>query len=193
LAVAFGRIARIKGLDLFMRAIAQIPDAWGVIAGPDEKDGTLRELTELQHELKVETRCLIIPSGFWGTRKAQLFSDADLICQPSQSESFGNSAAEAAAVGLPVVATDTCGVADWLGGPAFRTVRYGNVEALRLAIKDLLRPEMRAAAAAAAGSVRSLLDWDEVARRQAEVYEGLAGAGAAAKQQDRGGPLSGND
>jgi glycosyltransferase involved in cell wall biosynthesis len=181
LALAFGRIARIKGLDLFMKAIAQIPDAWGVIAGPDENDGTLRELIELQHELKLGTRCLIIPSGFWGARKAQLFSDADVVCQPSRSESFGNSAAEAAAVGLPVVATDTCGIADWLGGPAFRTFRYGNVEALRLAIQDLLRPEMHATAAAAASSVRALLDWDEVARRQAQVYEELVTARVPAK------------
>lgn len=181
LSIALGRIARIKGLDLFMRAVAQIPDAWGLIAGPDEKDGTLHELTELQHELRLETRCRIIPAGFWGARKAQLFSDADVVCQPSRSESFGNSAAEAAAVGLPVVATDTCGVADWLGGAAFRTVPYGNLEALRIAIKDLLRPEMHAAAASAAGSVRALLDWGEVARRQSAVYEELVAARAAAR------------
>jgi glycosyltransferase involved in cell wall biosynthesis len=181
LVVALGRIARIKGLDLFLRALAQIPGAWGTIAGPDEKDGTLNKLIELRHDLGIESRCLIIPTGFWGDRKAQLLSDADVLCQPSRSESFGNSAAEAAAVGLPVVATDSCGVADWLGGAAFRTVPYGNLDALRLAIEDLLRPEMHIAAQQAGDSVRKLLDWDEVARRQSEVYQELVADGASAK------------
>jgi glycosyltransferase involved in cell wall biosynthesis len=183
LVVALGRIARIKGLDLLMRVVAQIPGASAVIAGPDARDGTLRRLIEVQHELQLEDRCLIIPTGFWGRRKAQLFSDADVLCQPSQSESFGNSAAEAAAVGLPVVVTDSCGVADWLGGRAFQAVPYGDVMALRLAIEELVQPDMRTAAVQAADSVRKLLDWDAVALRQSEVYEELMDAGTEARHR----------
>jgi hypothetical protein len=53
--------------------------------------------------------------------------------------------------------------------------------ALRLAIEELVQPDMRAAAVQAADSVRKLLDWDAVALRQSEVYEELMDAGTEAR------------
>src|SRR3989442_4893257 len=46
-----------------------------------------------------------------GEEKLAAFAAADLFVLPSLSESFGNAAAEAVAAGVPVLLTDTCGIA----------------------------------------------------------------------------------
>ena len=46
------------------------------------------------------------------------YRDADLFVLPSQSENFGNAAAEAIACGTPVMVTDRCGIAPLVDQPA---------------------------------------------------------------------------
>jgi glycosyltransferase involved in cell wall biosynthesis len=48
--------------------------------------------------------------------KWSAYRDADLFVLPSQNENFGNTAAEAAACGTPVIVTDRCGIAPLIGG-----------------------------------------------------------------------------
>ena len=50
--------------------------------------------------------------------KWEAYRDADVFVLPSQNENFGNTAAEAAAAGTPVVVTEDCGVAPLLAGIA---------------------------------------------------------------------------
>ena len=44
-------------------------------------------------------------------RAGAAFADANVFALPSMSENFGNAAAEAAALGVPVLVSDQCGVA----------------------------------------------------------------------------------
>src|SRR5207248_9910001 len=48
----------------------------------------------------------------------ELYGDADVFVLPSEGESFGMVAAEAASAGTPVIVTDRCGVAEFLGDGA---------------------------------------------------------------------------
>ena len=80
-----------------------------------------------------------------------------MLCRRRRRTS-GNAAAEAAAVGLPVVVSDACGVAEILDPSAHRVIGVGDVDALTAAVDELIRgDEPKRAAAAAAPALRKLL------------------------------------
>ena len=85
------------------------------------------------------------------------YAAADLVVQPSHREGFGLVAAEAAALGVPLVATDSGGVRDVLG-PDAPLVCVGDVPALAAAIARVLTdiPAARASALDRARAVRAL-------------------------------------
>jgi glycosyltransferase involved in cell wall biosynthesis len=168
-ALVLARIYALKGLNHFADAIARIPGAVGVVAGPDERDGTLQGLLEQPH-------LRVIPGGIWGEEKAQALADADCVALPSESESFGSAAAEAACVGIPVVVTRSTGIAEWLNPQSARVVDYGDIGALASAMEEAMTDRSRRAAAeAAAPRLREALDWSNLAEQQAEIYR-AAGA-----------------
>jgi glycosyltransferase involved in cell wall biosynthesis len=163
-ALVLARICALKGLEHFAAAIRLIPDAIGVVAGPDEGDGTLDRLLG-KPQLKV------IPGGVWGKEKAQALADADCVGLPSESESFGSAAAEAACVGIPVVVTRTVGITEWLDRDSAAVVEYGDVDSLALALGEAMKSQARhTAAQAAAPRLRKRLDWSILARQQVEIY-----------------------
>jgi glycosyltransferase involved in cell wall biosynthesis len=107
----------------------------------------------------------------------QAFADADAFCLPSATENFGNAAIEAAAIGIPVVITNTCGGAEWLDSQSSRIVPYGDVVLLAKAVREVLQESStRAAAEASAPRLRQALDWDVVVRLQVEIYQEVMAA-----------------
>jgi glycosyltransferase involved in cell wall biosynthesis len=114
----------------------------------------------------------ILPGGIWGDDRARLFADADAFCIPSATENFGIAAAEAAAVGLPTVVSDNCGVGEWLDPGSSRVVGVGDVAALTAALDALVHdPGASEAARRAAPALRSALSWDRLATLQIGLYE----------------------
>ena len=87
----------------------------------------------------------------WRDDSGEALAESDVICVPSHAEPYGTVAAEAAARGVPVVATRVGGlrevVVDGAAGPA----RPGNPQALAAAIAPFLDdPALRARVGAAA-------------------------------------------
>jgi glycosyltransferase involved in cell wall biosynthesis len=68
--------------------------------------------------------------------KWQAYRDADVFVLPSQNENFGNTAAEAAACGTPVIVTHRCGIAPYVGGAGL--VINHEVSELEAALKTIL-------------------------------------------------------
>jgi glycosyltransferase involved in cell wall biosynthesis len=169
LVLALGRITAKKGLVNLVRALAGLPDCWGVLAGPDGRDGTLELLEATRAKLGLE-RVKILPAGLWDRAKFEALADADCFCLASATENFGVAPAEAACLGLPVVVSDQCGVAEWLDPEGSRVVPYGDAAALCTALRDLLDPKAKGAAQAAAVQLKERFDWGRLARRQVEIY-----------------------
>ena len=117
-----------------------------------------------------------------------LFRLADVFVLPSAGESFGMAAAEAAAAGTPVVVTDRCGVADFLGeGEALvvRDDRRAILDAVRSVLADpVLRQRLAAGGVAAAR--RS--SWDAVTGRQEELYRLAVASRTASSRFSTDGP-----
>ena len=105
----FGRISRWKGQEVFLRAMAEIPDVRAVIAGgahfgEQEYDKKLRALAR---ELGVEGRVTF--AGHVDNALA-LMASCDVVAHCSTSpEPFGQVILQSMLVGTPVIATDAGG------------------------------------------------------------------------------------
>lgn len=101
-----GRLAPQKGVDVLLRALAQMPDGWRLrIAG----DGPEREkLAALSTSLGLAERVQFLG---WTQRDAlpALYRSADVFVFPSYDEGMPNVVLEALASGLPIVATRIAG------------------------------------------------------------------------------------
>jgi glycosyltransferase involved in cell wall biosynthesis len=75
------------------------------------------------------------------------YQRAELFVSPSLEDGFGFTIAEAMACGLPVIATDACGAADWIPpGESGWVVPAGDAEALAAALREAAqrRKDLRA-------------------------------------------------
>jgi len=113
-----GRLSEKKSPELLIEAFSKLPAILGgkslklVFAGPDE-NGMEQKLRGLTGERGAADRVLFAGPVF-GEAKWAAYRDADVFVLPSQNENFGNTAAESAAVGTPVVVTENCGIAPLL-------------------------------------------------------------------------------
>ncbi len=103
---------------------------------------------------------------------APLFAAADVYVFPSESESFGLSALEALASGVPVVAARVGGVPEVVrDGVTGALLPLGDVEGMARAVGQFLVPERwREASAAAAADARARFATSDVVARYERLY-----------------------
>lgn len=96
-----GRLVEQKGVDVLLRALAQVNESWFLqIAGSGEKETEWKALAETLG-LSPRIRWL----GQYDDVPA-LIATSDIFCFPSRWEGLGLSLLEAAAAGLPILASD---------------------------------------------------------------------------------------
>jgi glycosyltransferase involved in cell wall biosynthesis len=173
-----GRLSEKKNPDLLLRAFASLvketqgEDLRLVFAGPYER-GMKARLEAMVVQLGVSS--LVHFTGpIFGEVKWSAYRAADVFVLPSQNENFGNTAAESAAAGTPVVVTEQCGIAPILADVAGLVVPH-DAEALAGAIKRLLdEPGLHAKLSAGCAAVTARLGWDEPVREMETLYNKLA-------------------
>ena len=111
----FGRIHKIKGIDLLIDAffdlLKEMADIKLVIIGPDE--GFLDFLLKKVDILNLQEK--IIFTGFINKYdKPAAYVDADIFVLPSQYEAFGLTVLEAWACGTPVIVSEGCLISEFL-------------------------------------------------------------------------------
>lgn len=136
--VAVGRLVRLKGFDILIRAFARLPeplDARLLIVGEGVER---RALEELVAELGVGHRVTLL-----GARPNPwpYMARAKVLVVPSRTEAFPSVIGEAFALSVPVVATRCSeGVADYLdNGRCGLLVPSEDVDALGAALERILR------------------------------------------------------
>lgn len=122
LILFLGRLVSKKSPDLLLEAFRRWKAGTGakrnvvlVLAGPDEGDGFLARLNAMKSEFHLDQEVLFT-GPLYDDAKWSAYRDADVFVLPSLNENFGNTAAEAAACGTPVIVTDRCGIASLIGG-----------------------------------------------------------------------------
>jgi glycosyltransferase involved in cell wall biosynthesis len=132
-----------------------------------------RCLKELARERAVDSR-VVFSGAVFGDLKWAAYRDADVFVLPSQNENFGNTAAEAAACGTPVVITENCGVAPQLGGIAALVVAH-ETAAVAEAVKEILSDsELRTRLSDGGRTAASRLGWEEPVYAMEQIYAELA-------------------
>lgn len=125
------RLDRIKGIDLLLRAIADLPAVRLRVVGegPDRD-----ELAALANELGVADRVQLLP---WTDDPHAELAAIDVLVLPSRNEGFPLSIVEAMLAGRPVIATDVGSVAEAVDAATGIVVPVEDVGALGAAIAEL--------------------------------------------------------
>ncbi len=145
--IFIGELRDLKGVDLFIEALGLLEregnPARALIVGPSTPDDAQR-YRDLANAKVTQHRVAFMPP--MPARKA--FALARTVVLPSRAESLPYVVLEAAAAGMPLIATDVGGVPEIFEGEANRLVAPGDATALAAAMRAaLLAPERIAAEA----------------------------------------------
>jgi len=176
-----GRIQPLKGADVAVRTLAEVagtvPDAFlVVVGGPSGPDGQseVDRLHKLVADLGVGDRVRFVPP-----QPHELLSTfyraADVSVVPSRSESFGLVALEAAACGIPVVASAVGGLTSLIDdGKTGFLVEERDPGTFALAVSEILTdPGLAASLGAAAARRARDYTWAGAATRLRGLYSVL--------------------
>lgn len=171
-----GRIEPLKGIDVLLYSLKILLTArpelklcvW-IVGGDishdtDEWPKELKKLSEIREELAINTSV-----KFVGRKKQEelpsYYNAADLMVMPSHYESFGITAVEAMACGVPVITTDVTGVSKLIDKEHSILITSANnpiglAKRIRLLLCD--NEEYKKASESVAENVRDL-SWDNAA------------------------------
>lgn len=167
-----GRLHPKKNLPALLDAIARCADVELVVAGSGPEDVNYRERAR---SLGLDSRIEWL--GFvTGDAKREFLDEIDVLAMPSLYECFGVSVAEAMEASVPVIVSDTVGVADIVGVSRAGIVTGHDAESLAAAIARLrddpaLLNRCRLAAARAA---RAEFSFGTFGTRIERIYAELA-------------------
>ncbi len=140
-----GELRRLKGVDVLLEALASMPDRQSVTAlivgeGPDRA----------AFEGQAAQAGLSGSVTFAGAMPARdAFPRGRVLAMPSRAESFPYIVLEAAAAGMPMIATDVGGIPEIVAGSAVRLLPPGDAAALASALSAALGDPGRARSDAA--------------------------------------------
>jgi D-inositol-3-phosphate glycosyltransferase len=171
-----GRIEPLKGIDVLIRAAAQLEGRFRVlVVGGDDKDAARKaELLALASELGLADKVTFIDA----VRHDDLptyYSASDICVVPSYYESFGLVALEAMACGVPVVASRVGGLKETVqDGRTGYLVPWRCPEPFAERLELLLSNEpLRRSLGREGRAVAERFRWSEVAARVEDVYHQL--------------------
>ncbi len=174
-----GRIQPLKGLDVAVRALAELgrDDAVLVAVGGasgTEGDVEMARIEAIVDELGLAGRVRFVPAQAHHILSTY-YRAADVVLVPSRSESFGLVALEAAACGTPVVASAVGGLLTIVEhGRTGYLVPDRRPEVFARHIADLLADPERAATMSRAAALRALnYTWSFAGARLRRAYEDL--------------------
>jgi glycosyltransferase involved in cell wall biosynthesis len=168
-----GRIAAEKGVEHLLEAARRLPDAHVVLAGPDDRHGTMDAVRAALVDPGTHGRVHVL--GPTPGPPYDLYRRADVFVLASGGENFGLVAAEAAAAGTPVVVSDLTGVAAAFRDGEALVVPY-DPDATVAAVERVLRDDgLRASLAEGALRAAARSTWDDVAAQQLAIYREAIG------------------
>jgi glycosyltransferase involved in cell wall biosynthesis len=177
LALYVGRIASGKGIGHLVAAARAHPALHVALVGPDDRHGALAGLDQALADPVLGGR--VHRLGPTAEPPLALMGEATVFVLASAGDSFGLSAAEAAAAGTPLIVTDRCGIAGFLRDGEALVVpdeQRAVVEAIGsvIADRDLARRLGDGGRAAA-----RRMSWEHVVDVQEAVYREVASSTAS--------------
>ena len=158
-----------KGLDVLLAAMTHASALRRLVIAGDGKDRN--QIERAVRSRGLDDRIELVGSVH-DERKWSLLAGATVLIGPSRYETFGISALEAMACGTPPVVSDLACLRELVPSSAGVHVPPEDPVALAQAIDGLVAaPARRRAMAARGQEIAEQYGWDQIARRQAEVYD----------------------
>ena len=168
-----GRIAAEKGVEHLVAAARRLPDAHVVLVGPDDRHGTMAAVRAAEADPATAGRIHRLPPT--AGPPFDLYRRADVFVLASGGENFGLVAAEAAAVGTPVVVSDRTGVAASFRDGEALVVPYDEAATVNAISRVLGDVALRSSLAEGALRAARRTTWDSVVDEQVAIYEEALG------------------
>jgi alpha-1,6-mannosyltransferase len=165
LLIYAGRFTPEKKLHLLVEAVRRLGDGYHLILAGG---GT-------RHELPRAPNLTVIPFTRDQRQLARLLASCDLLVHPGDCETFGLIVLEAMACGLPVVATNSGGVAELVDRETGILAEPNSVDSLAGAIEAIYWRDMARMGQAARRKAAERYDWDEILPQVLGRYDGLLG------------------
>lgn len=171
-ALYAGRIASGKGIEHLVAAARALPDLHVALVGPDDRHGALAGLDATLADPALGGRVQRL--GPTTEPPLAQMAEASVFVLASAGDSFGLSAAEAAAAGAPLVVTDRCGIAGFLRDGEALVVpddRRRVIDAIDAVVHDAELARRLSAGGRAAARRQS---WEHVVDVQETAYRAAA-------------------
>ncbi|HSZ70336.1 MAG TPA: glycosyltransferase family 4 protein [Solirubrobacteraceae bacterium] len=176
-----------KGLELAIAALARAPDWELAVAG----EGDRARFQALAERLGVAGRVHWL--GVVGDVQV-VYALADAFVLPSSYETFSLVAFEAAASGLPVLATPVSGVRELIGDGESGFLIDRSAETIAARLNELAAdPALRERLGSAARAAALRFSWEAMVDAHHELYETIAGARPPATQAVRSSAVAAAD
>jgi D-inositol-3-phosphate glycosyltransferase len=178
-----GRIQRLKGLEVLLRAFGRLTDLDArllIVGGQPGTSHESREITRLHHlatRLGIAERTTFV-GAVPHERLPLFYSAADATVMPSSYESFGLVAVESLACGTPVVATRVGGLSSIVhDGETGLLVPWRDADLFAERLRRVLEDEpLRQRLAGQARASVLEYGWDRIADEHLALYEDVRAA-----------------
>jgi glycosyltransferase involved in cell wall biosynthesis len=178
--VTTSRLVKKNGLDDVIRALVLLPESVRFrVYGIGSEEGSLKRLArELGVAERIEWKGYIDHKELYSA-----LSECDIFVRPSLSEGMGNSFIEAMAAGLPVIATQEGGIADFLfdakRNPGQSTTGWAvdvhSPQQIADAVKEIMisPQKVEEVCANARALVKGQYEWDSIAGNMQKLLAGV--------------------
>ncbi len=171
--VTSSRLVHKNGVDTIIRALTLVPEVQLVVCGSGPDEAALKALAKnLGVQDRVQWRGHVAHSDL-----PRHLHHADIFVRPSRSEGMGNSFVEAFAAGLPTIATQVGGLADFITSSHAWPVAPDNPQEIALQIKAILGNPVRTQEViqTAKQLAAQKYNWDTIAKDMRERVFGPLG------------------
>jgi alpha-1,6-mannosyltransferase len=165
LLVYAGRFTPEKKLHLLVDAVRRLGGAYHLILVGGGR----------RHQLPYAPNLTVIPFTRNQRHLARLLAGCDVLVHPGDCETFGLIVLEAMACGLPVIATNSGGVAELVDRDTGILAEPNSVDSLAGAIEAIYRRDMVRMGQAARRKAAERYDWDQILPQVLGRYDTLLG------------------
>lgn len=166
-ALFFGFIRQYKGLDIFLRALAEVPGVHGLVAGECYEDWASYQ--QIIDENGMNDRVHVVSDFIPANQVSTYFSAADIVVQPYRSATQSGISQIAYHFGLPMIVSNVGGlpeiVTDKVSGYVVSPVEKSVAEALT----DFFENNRSEAMRRGVQQEKERFTWDKMVRKLTEI------------------------